>query len=363
MAVWDSRRNNFDAIRLGLAVLVIYSHAFPLGLGSEALEPMKRLSRGQVTFGGIAVDLFFVMSGFMIAGSAHRSPSLFDFMKRRVARIYPAFILASLLALLLVVPLASARLAETSLLAAAGNFVGQTLRLREFSYSAAFAHNPYPDVINGSLWSVSYEFWCYVGVALLLLTGLLRRRMVVAGVFAAAWVASILSIVRHWNFGGKILGVIFGSPQFWARLLPLYLAGVVFYQFRERIPLRASLAGLSGAALLASCFLPDAAWTAVFPFAGTYLVFYAAFTPFVRVHSFGRFGDFSYGTYLYAFPIEQLVVQAFGHRVQPAVLFCCAAPLTLLVAVASWYGVERRFLRPARRKETVVHAVEAVAEG
>jgi peptidoglycan/LPS O-acetylase OafA/YrhL len=76
------------------------------------------------------------------------------------------------------------------------------------------------------------------------------------------------------------------------------------------------------------------------------------------LHRFGRFGDFSYGTYLYAYPIEQLLVKYAHHPLRPLVLFAYATPLTLMCAVASWYGVERRFLRPARRKETIAHAIE-----
>ena len=95
----------------------------------------------------------------------------------------------------------------------------------------------------------------------------------------------------------------------------------------------------------------------MFPFAGTYLLFWFAFTPWVRLHRVGRFGDFSYGTYLYAFPVEQMVVKGFGHAVAPVHLFAIAAPITLVVAVGSWYGVERRFLAPARRKEAVAEVV------
>ena len=356
MTVWDSRANNLDFMRLFFAVLVIYSHAYPLGLGSEAAEPFKRLTHGQITGGALAVDAFFIMSGFLIAASAERSPGVLAFLGKRIRRIYPAFIVSAALSALLL-PLASAHFAYPSVLARTGNFLLQTMRLTEFSYVSAFRNNPYPGVINGSIWSIPYEFWCYIGIAILLATGLLHRRSVTLPLLLASWVISLLSQLLHWNFGGKFLGQLLGSPQFWARLLPLYLAGVVFYQWRQRIPLRASFAVVAAVGLALACWF-SAGWTFTFPFAGTYLLFWFAFTPTVKLHHFGRFGDFSYGTYLYAFPLEQLIVQAFGHPVQPGLLFLCATPAALLAAVCSWYGVERRFLQPSRKKETALHALE-----
>jgi peptidoglycan/LPS O-acetylase OafA/YrhL len=348
MTAWDSRQNNFDFMRLSLAVLVIYSHAYALGTGSEAREPFVLLTHGQVSGGAIAVDAFFVMSGFLIAASAERSSTVFSFLRKRFARIYPAFIVAALLTALIVLPLSGGHFLYSRLLDRVGDFLIRTLRLTEFSYTGVFTGNPFRDAINGSTWSIAYEFWCYIGVALLLVAGILRRRAVVLGIFFASWVVSILFRWQGWILGGKQLGLLLGPPQIWARMLPLYLAGVIFYLYRDRIPLRASMAAVSALALFAACWFYTG-WTVAFPFAGAYLLFWFAFSPSVRLHHVGRFGDFSYGTYLYAFPIEQLIVRWFGHPVMPALLFACATPPSVLIAVASWYGVERRFLAPARR--------------
>lgn len=358
MSDWDRRENNFDFMRLSLAVLVIYSHGYALGLGSEASEPFVRLTRGQVSGGVIAVDTFFVMSGFLIAASAERSRAVGSFLRKRVARIYPAFLVAALLTALLVVPLGGGRFVYSDWPMKIGNFLWKSLWLTEFSYTGVFANNPFPNVINGSTWSIPYEFWCYIGVAVLLVFGILRRRTIVLGIFVASWIVSILFRVEGWILGGKQLGLVFGPPQIWARMLPLYLAGVVFYLYRDRIPLRGWIAALSLAAMVGASFFYSG-WTIFFPLAGTYLAFWFAFTPAVRLWHFACFGDFSYGTYLYAFPMEQLVARWFGHLVAPALLFACATPLTLAFAVASWYGVERHFLAPQRRKGTIAHAVAA----
>src|ERR1700722_2670887 len=150
------KENNFDFLRLALAVLVIFSHSFPLGAGSEIHEPLRVLTHGEMTFGAFAVDLFFVMSGFLIAGSAERSGNMGSFLKKRVARIYPAFVVSAILMVLIVLPLSGGTFAEAHWPARLWDFTLQTFRLQAFHVEGAFAHNPYPSVLDGSVWSIQY---------------------------------------------------------------------------------------------------------------------------------------------------------------------------------------------------------------
>ena len=345
---FDQGRNNLDCVRLALALLVIFSHSYPVGIGSEVHEPFAVLTRGQVTGGHVAVDLFFIVSGFLIAASAERSKTIWRFMKKRVFRIYPAFCLVALLTAAVFLPLSSGSLPPGGILSKTMNVVTKTLTLREFSYRHAFLANPYPGTINGSLWSISYEFWCYIGVALLSVTGLLRSKGVVISLFAASIALSMYFSISGWNPGGKILGVILGYPPFWGRLLPMYMAGIVFYRIRDVIRIRPSWIIASSGLLVLAAAVPHG-WSLFFPFAGTYLVFAFAYHPAIPHLNASRFGDLSYGTYLYAFPVQQLIVQWIGHEVHPWALFLLAAPATLLLALGSWYGVERWFLLKTHR--------------
>ena len=350
-AIFDQRQNNIDFVRIVLALLVILSHSYPLALGYERTEPFAVLSRGQVTGGHIAVDLFFILSGFLITASYERSSSAASYLRKRVARIYPGFLLLSLLTLLLVVPLAHARIAGTSLAARILNVTGNTLRLAEWQYTGAFSHNPAPGVLNGSLWSIYYEFWCYIGVLALGLTGLLRSRTFLVILFAVSIAVSLLFGAHVVYLSGGILGELFGYPPFWARLIPMYLAGVVFYRFRNLIPVSRVAIAICVIALVVAFVMP-LGYTAIFPIAGTYLVMCFSFSSSIRLHKTNRFGDFSYGTYLYAFPIQQLIMSAIGHPIHPLLLFACATPPTLLAAAISWYTVERRFLQAVRKKKS-----------
>lgn len=346
--VFDTRRNNLDFVRLSLATLVIISHSFPLATGTEKYEPLLLATHGQTTAGTIAVNLFFVLSGFLIANSFLSSSSVWSYLRKRVRRIYPGFIATLLVGALVVAPLASATSPYHSLAARVGDFLLSCVRLREFAYDHAFPSNPAPGAINGSLWSISYEFWCYVGVAALGLVGLLARRRVVLGIFGMSLVVSFLFALKGWTPGGRFLGPIFGYPPFWARLLPMYLAGVLFFLYRDRIPHNGNIAAAALGVLVAAAFIPMA-WALCFPLAGTYLIFWFGFHPGIRLTNFARYGDFSYGTYLYAFPIQQLVVHFVGHPMNPWMLAAIAIPLTLIAAMLSWHLVEKRFLASSKK--------------
>jgi peptidoglycan/LPS O-acetylase OafA/YrhL len=343
----ESRSNNIDALRLILSLLVLFSHSFPLATGSEANEPLSRFSSGQITLGVLAVDWFFVLSGYLIAQSWERSKTAGSFLKKRVYRIYPGYLVAVSVCVWVVAPLASPEGWQVFSWRAVADNVWRFLLLRGFTTPDAFLTNPFPKAINGSLWSITYEFWCYIGVAFLGLTALLRRRRVVLAVFLAAVVNSFLFQRFRLNPGGNILGVIFGVPSLWARLLPLYLAGVVAYLYREWFTPHRGRALLALAGLAVGALTPPYGILLTLPTLGTYLLLYLAFTSDWRWRDAARYGDFSYGIYLYAFPIQQLIIYSMNRYTSPFTLFALAFPPTVLAGVASWYLVERRFLRKA----------------
>jgi peptidoglycan/LPS O-acetylase OafA/YrhL len=333
--------NSFDTLRLFFAVLVIFSHSFALGRGSDDTEPLFMLTHGQITFGNVSVWAFFVISGFLIAQSWTRSPKPAKFLKRRIARIYPGFIVAALLSALVVVPLAADTATDRPL--GIVSLLWQTLRLQVFDAPPVFVHNALPNVLNGSLWSVPFEFWCYTGIMLLGLTGMLLRRWLVAVIFGAVIAWHLYLSITGWAPGGKLLGVIFGFPLFWAIVLPFFLAGSLFHLFGGTALLRRPLMIAALAVLIVSNFIPNGLLVAL-PICGAYLLLGLAYQPWLRPLNLGRYGDFSYGTYLYAFPIQQLIVKLGGGTMAPLKLFLLSAPLAVGAGALSWFLVERHFL-------------------
>jgi len=334
--------NNFDSLRLIFAVLVIFSHSFPLTRGSNDTEPLSRITFGQITFGNISVWAFFVISGFLITQSWQRSPKVLKYLKRRVGRIYPGFIVTAILTALIVVPIAADP--ATYVPVSVKSFILETLRLQIFPTSPIFVHNPGAGALNGSLWSVPYEFWCYLGVMTLGLIGLLRRRAAVVAMFAVVIALHLYMDVTGWKPAGAILGQIFGYPPNWAAVLPFYLAGTIFQIYGGRQLLRRRLLWAAAIALIASNFVPHGLIVTM-PVCGSYLLMGLAYLPMLHPLNLGRFGDFSYGTYLYAFPIQQLLVMRAHGAISPLTLFAEAAPLTLIAGALSWFLVERHFLQ------------------
>jgi peptidoglycan/LPS O-acetylase OafA/YrhL len=341
----SGRDNNFDFIRLVLAVQVIFSHSYPLLWGDNAREPLMRLTGGQVTFGETAVAGFFILSGFLITKSWVRSSGPGDYLRKRVLRIYPGFLAAVAFCGLVVGPLGAANLAEYWGAFSPSQFVVKALNLQGAAIPPSFQSNP-GHAINGSLWSIRYEFLCYLGVAALGLCGAFRQRRLVLAAFAGWFAVYALQVQLDMKIPGHRLGWIYGFPPYWPRLATCFLAGALFYLYRDRM--RYSLTGFvaSVIGLVALAALPALEGLALAtPLLGAYAFFYLGFLPVRRLHGFAKRGDLSYGMYLYAFPVQQLLVHYVGTSLHPLVLFAVATPITTTFAVLSWFFVEKPFIR------------------
>jgi peptidoglycan/LPS O-acetylase OafA/YrhL len=343
------QRNNFDFLRFALASLVVFSHSFALLSGTDATEPLMRLTGGQLCSGELAVDWFFVISGFLITHSWLRGRGTWDFFCKRACRIYPAFVVAMVVCAFIVAPLATDNPTDALNRTQFLELVKGSLTLRGYGYDQAFPRNPL-GAINGSMWSISYEAWCYVGVVALGLLCLLRRRRFMLVMFVVAIAVSVIFLVYRLRPGGKILGVIFGSPRIWARLLPYYMAGIVFYLFKDRIPHSTRLATLAAITLVTSALIPYGLAVAL-PTVGTYVLFWLAYHPRIRLEHWAVCGDFSYGIYLYAFPIQQLLIH-WMPALQPLELFALAMPLSAASGLMSWHTVEKWFVYRKRSDST-----------
>ncbi|WP_180953754.1 acyltransferase family protein [Bacillus sp. T33-2] len=323
----SSRKNNLDIIRFIAAALVLFSHSYPLTLGNNWTEPFGVLTRGDMTFGEFAVSIFFVISGFLITQSFDRSKDLVYYFQARILRIFPALIFCVLLIIFVLGPIFTDLSFRDYFNHHETYDYLRTISLYwlQFDLPGVFQTNVWPGAVNGSLWTLWFEFFFYIVVAILGVTRLLKKRIVLLGF--------ILSTVLF----------ILGKGGFYTDLFRYFSAGMVFYLFRKQIRLNGWVAFLS------FVFLLSTIRTGYFSYSlsifGTYLIFYLAFDTRIKMHNFGKYGDFSYGIYIYAFPVQQIMTFISGNKLTPLENTLLSFPVTLLLAIVSWNLVEKQALK------------------
>lgn len=275
-----NRQNNYDALRLLGALTVLVSHQFALA----GLPEPKVL--GVFNLGYVAVFMFFSISGYLVAGSWQSDPSAKRYLVRRMLRLGPAFM--ALMGVSLV----------------AGTLLG----------TRYFPSNPLP-AFNGSLWTIEYEVLCYLVVA----AGatLLSLRVGALLAFAALLLYWDMSYLRYGPELGLMFcaGVLLRTMPLGKPLVLLLIATVLAFLFKSE-PFRILLALLP----LSVVLIGNASW------------------PVVK--RAGRYGDFSYGLYIYAFPVQQFVILWLGKGASYWLLLTVSLALTTVIAIASWKLVE-----------------------
>ena len=340
----ENRANNFDALRLLLALMVLYSHCFHLVVRAGNWVNPLEFTRGQTFLGGIAVDGFFVISGFLITASWQRSKGLVDYLRRRILRIYPGFVVAALVCLLVVGPWAAPTVAGYfSELGLVRRLIG-VATLSKIENVPTFLGNPVPRDVNGSLWTIRLEFECYLLVPILGWLGFLRRRWWLVGAAMAAYLVHAVLVAAPGMVPGKLMR--FDDH---ARFATYFLFGGVLHLFREQLafPKWASWACVAVLGIAGQL----GGFKLVEPFAWSWLLLSLAHVKTPWLSGLTRRADLSYGIYLYAWPVKQLLVWHFGPTLNPFLLFAMTTPITAALAAVSWFAVEKPFLK-ARAKRS-----------
>ncbi len=325
---YDRRRNNFDVLRVGLATAVIWSHCY--ALAGRSMDPVFAFTR-QIDAGSLAVQAFFVLSGFLITQSWDGDPDLRGFAVKRALRLVPALLAALVFGALIVGPLATSGSVLDYLEARStwAHFGGIALH-RHLASPLLFGDNPVPHQLNASLWSLRYEIFCYGLVAVV-----------------GAWLGARWTIVSPLLLGGALAGqvllTLLGLPvtsvaTTLLELVGCFFAGSALYALRARVPFSALLAAGAAAALVAAALVGGV--RLIFPVAGTYLLLFLGCWRALPLQGFGRYGDFSYGLYVFAYPIQQAIVQAAGTGISMPRFFALAFVPTLVLAALSWHFIE-----------------------
>jgi len=331
--------NNFDSLRLLAAGMVLCSHQFAL-----TGRPEPRVL-GLMKLGTFGVLVFFVISGYLVAQSWDRDPHPLRFAAKRLLRIWPGLAVVTCVAAWLLGPLVTdASLRDYFHSPVTWDYFAQLVFAVRLHLPGVFEHSPYP-AVNGSLWTIPIEVQWYGALLLAGVCGWLRPHMrffLLALVLLYASYLYLIYDVQH-NPNARFL-----APDFGIEYGSFFCYGALLYLFQGtwfRHPLRLFLGLIMLAGVLLACHQGYAGLYMVLPFVvirvGTWS------TPVLR--RFGRYGDFSYGMYIYAFMIQQWLTWLMGPG-HPYWLGLLASMLcTLVCAVLSWHLVERPALNLKRR--------------
>ena len=334
--------NNLTALRWFAACLVLYGHAHAL-LGLPEV-----LFLDIVPMGLLGVYIFFAISGYLVAQSWTRDPHVLRFLARRSLRIFPGLVVCTLLSVLVLGPLLTTLDANTYWRNehTLGYLTNMVLYI-SYHLPGVFANNAWPHAVNGSLWSLPVEFAMYL---LLALVG-----------FVSALSPIAIDRVRATNWLVGVLTLIFlGLAAFWA--LPSQEAWVIYRTDLRHLPL-CGVYFMVGASLycfkLEKYFTPTpvllalAAWFSlshqtqwfamvswlILPFAVLALGL-ARFPLLARMQAH----DYSYGIYIYAFPVQQTLV-SFWPQMPLLVYLLSSFVITVALAALSWHFVEKPALK------------------
>jgi peptidoglycan/LPS O-acetylase OafA/YrhL len=335
-------RNNFEFLRLIFAVFVLFTHSYMLS-GKSHYDFVDTSTNFQIGFSYMGVRGFFIISGYLVFQSLMRSTDLIDYVWKRVLRIFPALLVVLALTVLLG-PVVYEGLPGTYWSnPEVWTYFPRNAMLYTLQYSikGIFDTTPYPNVINGSLWTICYEFTCYMGLAFLLFfrkwPWFIIQSLLLLG-FLASSIADVFYfdiLKNHWFFinAGHLSG-----------LLSYFLGGSVLAAFRyERFKYHDIAIAISTVAILISIYF------GVFR-SGPHFVFLPCVviglgiksTPVLR--DIGeKIGDISYGIYIYGFPVQQFLMHFFA--LDYITLFFATLPTTFILGYLSWHLIEKRALK------------------
>lgn len=337
------RANSLNLTRLILASAVLVAHAWYItGTGSGPGWKEENL-------GGWAVAGFFVVSGFLITRS-RLSHGLGDYLVHRLARIMPAFVVCLVLTAVLFGPIAALHEQGTlsgylSTAPSPFSYVWTNLDLHvdQYAIGSTLTTVPYPSTWNGSIWTLYYEFCCYLVVGLLATFALVRRSVLPMAFAFVVSVAAYAGLDTLQRYGAN------EDLSLLARLLPFFLGGAVVHYVIDRYGIATVPGALALPVALGLIALgPVGTAQATAPLLAYGILWLSTVVP--QPALIAR-NDVSYGVYIYAWPVQQLVelLGPTAGQLWPSIVLSTA--ITAVLGTLSWLFVERPVMRRVKRRD------------
>jgi peptidoglycan/LPS O-acetylase OafA/YrhL len=326
------KNNNLNLLRLIAAFFVLFEHSFAI---SGKQNPINFLSEG---FGSLGVKIFFVVSGFLIVSSWNSSPKVLPFIWRRILRIFPALIVVVLIAAYILGPILSNLQLKEYLQSPGTSFYLMNIALFPvFALPGVLETAPVPHAINGSLWTLPLEVMLYVTVLAIGFFSKINKSRY--SLFLAGYIALyMMAKVSTTNF------VYYGTDWRLFVIYGLYFyVGGYFSVIKYQGNLNINLITLSFFVTVVASTYHSALSDIVQAASISYIVLTFGLSSSKWGTWINQKGDFSYGFYIYAFPIQQIIFSCFKWKGMFFYILICST-LTLLCAAISWFFIEKKML-------------------
>lgn len=339
------RTSGFDYLRIFLAVSVIAIHSTSISYG-RAYDATIWTGLAAV-FAHSILPIFFALSGFLVAGSLERCPTLVSFYGLRTLRIVPALFVEVMLSAIIFGPMLST-------MDLASYFSAPEFRLYflniigdiHYLLPGVFTNNPLPATVNGQLWTVPFELECYVALGALIAVGITSKRKVLLGVIIFGQCLWAWEAYKRGNAGEL-------APVNGPVLVLSFLSGFLFFLYRDLIILSKSLFILATTACVGLLLLQHGAFLVAIP--ATYITVYLGLLNPPKI-KYLLAGDYSYGLYLYGYPIQQAFASMGSWAHHWYLNLAVSLSAAFVIAYMSWNYIEkptlalRRYLPEIERK-------------
>ena len=344
------RDNNFTLLRFSAAMTVLFAHSVAV-LG---LPPEKEFFHGHIGFslGEMGLDMLFVTSGFLVTASLINREDLISYLWARALRVYPALWVMMILMVFALAPaLTSLPVSDYFASHTTWEYFAKGATLIggiRYSLPGVFETVPLKNEFNGSLWTMPVEVRMYLYLAagwviFAIVPGLRVRALRLASTLAALVFLAIILRGRLWT--GDLKGADIRVFMF--------LYGSALFFWRKRVPMSLGLMLALLAALVFAAF-DQRVFFAVYTIVLAPLVLHLAYVPGGAIRKFNGWGDFSYGVYIYAFPIQQTLAYLFP-GLWLAGMMAASAAISCTIAAISWNLIEKPALA---RKDACAAATE-----
>ena len=328
--------NNFDLIRLSAAIAVIYGHSFALFPTNGQVEIVRFFLVKEYS-GSLAVFAFFFLSGIFITASFINSETHFQFIIKRVFRIWPALIVCILITVFIIGPIfTNLNISSYFMSRQTWHYLIKNSIMLKFEPKLAdiFSNNLFKESPNGSLWTLPTEIRCYILVLILGIAGLLKRKITVVAIFLFSLIYHHSNFITSLAFGGLIMPMIF------------FLAGTLSYKFKEYLIIDYKIEIGLIVGCIAAYFINQHAFWVIFYCTFLYSILFIASTKTIRRIKLP--GDYSYGIYIYGFLIQQMIAHLLPQiTAYPSMLI--SIPVTVVISIISWHYIELPSLKLGKK--------------